>query len=65
MLTLVRSIVYNSMHKATQYYIQMLDPELIKTTRQYVPLYNQRRFDIYGDVSETVQQNEEGQATKK
>jgi hypothetical protein len=53
------------MHKATQYYIQMLDPELIKTTRQYVPLYNQRRFDIYGDVSETVQENEEGQATKK
>lgn len=43
----------------------MLDPELIKTTRQYVPIYNQRRFDIYGDVSETAQENEEGQATKK
>lgn len=65
MLTLVRYIAENSLYKMTQYYLQMLDPELIKTTRQYVPIYNQRRFDIYGDVSETAQENEEGQATKK
>ncbi|KAG2190142.1 hypothetical protein INT46_005187 [Mucor plumbeus] len=58
------SVVVTCEEKETIIYAD-IDPELIKTTRQYVPLYNQRRFDIYGDVSETVQQNEEGQATKK
>ncbi|KAL9537985.1 hypothetical protein MBANPS3_011301 [Mucor bainieri] len=42
-----------------------IDPELIKTTREYVPLYHQRRFDIYGDVAETVQENEQGKVVKK
>ncbi|KAI8641757.1 carbon-nitrogen hydrolase [Parasitella parasitica] len=42
-----------------------IDPELIKSTRQHIPLYHQRRFDLYGDVSETVQEDQSGQVYKK
>ncbi|CEP16397.1 hypothetical protein [Parasitella parasitica] len=42
-----------------------IDPEQIKSTRQYIPLYHQRRFDIYGDVSDTVEENQDGQVSKK
>ncbi|KAI9032835.1 carbon-nitrogen hydrolase [Phycomyces nitens] len=31
-----------------------IDPEEIKTIRTNIPLYDQRRFDVYGDVAETV-----------
>jgi hypothetical protein len=33
--------------------------------RTNIPLYDQRRFDIYGDVSETVSIHQDGTATKK
>lgn len=50
---------------STQLTPLLLDPELIKTTREYIPLYHQRRFDIYGDVSETVRENQQGQVVAK
>lgn len=42
-----------------------LDPEQVKEVRTNIPLYDQRRFDIYGDVSESVELHEDGTATKK
>ncbi|KAF7728541.1 hypothetical protein EC973_005945 [Apophysomyces ossiformis] len=32
-----------------------IDPEEIRSIRAGIPLYEQRRFDIYGDVAETVE----------
>lgn len=43
----------------------ILDPEEVKSIRTSIPLYDQRRFDIYGDVSETVQFTEDGKGTLK
>ncbi|KAL1933852.1 hypothetical protein VTP01DRAFT_7942 [Rhizomucor pusillus] len=42
-----------------------IDPEEVKSIRTSIPLYDQRRFDIYGDVSETVQFTEDGKGTLK
>ncbi|KAI8372848.1 carbon-nitrogen hydrolase [Radiomyces spectabilis] len=42
-----------------------IDPEEIKSIRTNIPLYGQRRFDIYGDVTETVQDRDDGTCAKK
>lgn len=42
-----------------------LDPEQVMEVRTNIPLYDQRRFDIYDDVSEAVSFNEDGIANKK
>lgn len=42
-----------------------IDPEQVNTIRTSIPLYNQRRFDIYGDVAETVVVDKDGNGTKK
>ncbi|CAO3641784.1 unnamed protein product [Cunninghamella echinulata] len=42
-----------------------IDPEQVKEIRTNIPLYHQRRFDIYDDVSESVEFNEQGNGTKK
>ncbi|KAI8975162.1 carbon-nitrogen hydrolase [Mycotypha africana] len=42
-----------------------IDPELARTVRRYLPLYNQRRFDVYGDVAETIQEDNQGVVIRK
>ncbi|ORY96443.1 carbon-nitrogen hydrolase [Syncephalastrum racemosum] len=42
-----------------------VDPEQVNTIRTSIPLYNQRRFDIYGDVAETAVVDKDGNGTKK
>ncbi|KAI7900761.1 carbon-nitrogen hydrolase [Cokeromyces recurvatus] len=42
-----------------------IDPANVQTYRKYLPLYDQRRFDIYGDVAETVVVHKDGTVTKK
>ncbi|KAI8874500.1 carbon-nitrogen hydrolase, partial [Backusella circina FSU 941] len=42
-----------------------IDPELVKETRTNIPLYHQRRFDIYGDVNETIQFKDDNTGVKK
>ncbi|ORX56208.1 carbon-nitrogen hydrolase [Hesseltinella vesiculosa] len=42
-----------------------VDPEQVQSTREFIPLYNQRRFDIYGDVAETVNVDSQGNGRKK
>ncbi|KAI7897219.1 carbon-nitrogen hydrolase [Mucor mucedo] len=42
-----------------------IDPEQVKEVRTNIPLYNQRRFDIYDDVSDSVQEHADGTSTKK
>lgn len=45
--------------------IYLLDPAEIETIRSNFPLYNQRRFDIYADVADSVVVDENGNGTKK
>jgi hypothetical protein len=47
------------------YFLLLLDPELVRETRTSIPLYHQRRFDIYGDVNETVQFRDDDTGVKK
>ncbi|CDS05247.1 hypothetical protein LRAMOSA07776 [Lichtheimia ramosa] len=42
-----------------------IDPAEIETIRSNFPLYNQRRFDIYADVADSVVVDENGNGTKK
>ncbi|KAG2229108.1 hypothetical protein INT48_000950, partial [Thamnidium elegans] len=42
-----------------------IDPEQVKEVRTNIPLYDQRRFDIYDDVSVSIKEHEDGTATKK
>ncbi|KAI8060177.1 carbon-nitrogen hydrolase [Gongronella butleri] len=42
-----------------------IDPAEVQSTRETIPLYNQRRFDIYGDVADTVQLDDQGNGTRK
>ncbi|KAG1294756.1 hypothetical protein G6F66_004929 [Rhizopus arrhizus] len=42
-----------------------IDPQEVKDVRTFIPLYNQRRFDIYGDVSETVDFRQDNTGIKK
>ncbi|GAA5805903.1 hypothetical protein HPULCUR_011429 [Helicostylum pulchrum] len=42
-----------------------IDPEQVKEVRTNIPLYNQRRFDVYDDVSVSIKEHEDGTATKK
>lgn len=42
-----------------------VDPAQVETIRSSIPLYTQRRFDIYDDVSESVAFDDEGNGTKK
>lgn len=42
-----------------------LDPAEIETIRSNFPLYNQRRFDVYADVADSVVVDENGNGTKK
>ncbi|KAI9478787.1 MAG: carbon-nitrogen hydrolase [Benjaminiella poitrasii] len=42
-----------------------IDPVNVQTYRRYLPLYEQRRFDIYGDVAETVTVDKNGIVTKQ
>lgn len=42
----------------------LLDPKNVESFRQHVALYDQRRFDIYSDVAESVVE-ENGKVTKK
>ncbi|KAI8380143.1 carbon-nitrogen hydrolase [Blakeslea trispora] len=42
-----------------------IDPKQVQEVRTNIPLYDQRRFDIYGDVSETVSIDENGIGKKK
>ncbi|KAI9315643.1 carbon-nitrogen hydrolase [Dichotomocladium elegans] len=42
-----------------------IDPEEIIEFRNSIALHNQRRFDIYGDISETVVIDDKGKGTKK
>ncbi|ORZ16264.1 carbon-nitrogen hydrolase [Absidia repens] len=42
-----------------------VDPAQVEVIRTNIPLYNQRRFDIYDDVSESVAFDGQGNGTKK
>ncbi|KAI9499171.1 carbon-nitrogen hydrolase [Zychaea mexicana] len=42
-----------------------IDPEEVQSIRRNIPLYSQRRFDIYGDVAKTVVVDENGNGVKK
>jgi predicted amidohydrolase len=42
-----------------------VDPAQVETIRSSIPLYTQRRFDIYDDVSESVVFDNEGNGIKK
>ncbi|KAI8373433.1 carbon-nitrogen hydrolase [Choanephora cucurbitarum] len=42
-----------------------IDPKQVQEVRTNIPLYDQRRFDIYGDVSETVSIDQDGIGKKK
>ncbi|CEG69115.1 Putative Nitrilase [Rhizopus microsporus] len=42
-----------------------IDPQEVKNVRTYIPLYDQRRFDIYDDVSEPVEFGKDGIGAKK
>ncbi|OBZ84358.1 Hydrolase C26A3.11 [Choanephora cucurbitarum] len=42
-----------------------IDPKQVQEVRTNIPLYDQRRFDIYGDVSETVSIDQCGIGKKK
>jgi hypothetical protein len=43
----------------------VIDPKNVEAFRQHVALYDQRRFDIYSDVAESVTVKEDGKVTKK
>lgn len=42
-----------------------VDPQEVKNVRTYIPLYDQRRFDIYDDISESVEFGKDGIGAKK
>ncbi|KAI8048356.1 carbon-nitrogen hydrolase [Gilbertella persicaria] len=42
-----------------------IDPEQVREVRKNIPLYDQRRFDIYADVSESVIIHQNGTGIKK
>ncbi|KAI8994725.1 carbon-nitrogen hydrolase [Pilobolus umbonatus] len=42
-----------------------IDPELVKETRSHIPLYNQRRFDLYDDISKPLKVRQDGNVTRK
>lgn len=43
----------------------LLDPQDILDTRKHIPLYGQRRFDIYEDVSQKAEESSDGKVTLK
>lgn len=45
--------------------IGRIDPQVILDTRKQIPLYQQRRFDIYHDVSESANESEDGRVVLK
>ncbi|KAM3586240.1 Omega-amidase nit3 [Umbelopsis sp. WA50703] len=42
-----------------------IDPQVIQDTRKHIPLYQQRRFDVYEDVSQKVEESSDGKVTLK
>ncbi|KAI8144703.1 carbon-nitrogen hydrolase [Fennellomyces sp. T-0311] len=42
-----------------------IDPQEVQSIRSSIPLYDQRRFDIYADVAESVDVDENGKGVKK
>ncbi|KAG0167775.1 hypothetical protein DFQ30_005665 [Apophysomyces sp. BC1015] len=42
-----------------------IDPEEIRTIRKNIPLYEQRRFDVYDDVAESIVLDKDGNGIKK
>lgn len=56
-LSTLTSVSYESIHLTTGNTadINVLDPELLATTRRSIPVTVQRRFDVYPDVSSSFQ----------
>ncbi|CAO3700517.1 unnamed protein product [Rhizopus stolonifer] len=58
------SVIATCEEKETIIYAD-INPQEVKDVRTFIPLYDQRRFDIYGDVSETVEFRKDNTGVKK